>query len=1196
MSKQMMIAALCIAMACIAVAETRIWSGGNGLWHDAASWTPVGAPKVGEMVVISAGTVTLTNATPWLSGVTLATGAKLHFGNGASNVLAAAEVSLAGTVTHAYNTALTTNSLGGWNVDGRVWVVCSNLTVTGTINADYCGYTNRVGDGGGAGYGPAAGKRSTSMQRGGGGGNGGNGGNGTDAAQGDVFGSNTVPDTPGSSGGSGSSPSLSNNYGGKGGGVIRLEVAEALLLDGVLTANGGNGAGGGGGGAGGSIYIKCATIAGSGKIRANGGAAGTTDAGGGGGGRIAVHYNAVAQANLPWQPNISFAANPGRYYKSIKPRPGTLYFSDAHIYPHTGVSGSGRLVNQGVTEYQLTSLAVTNGSLFAFPVGTAVTITDNLTVSGNSAIELDNGALTVGGDARFSSGPLTGYSFESVLNLHTGAILSVGGTLTAGSGVLQVRGEPGDSGLTLSVGNNLQLESGASFYIYCGATNALVTPLTTYLSVRGDMSVASGAWFYPVSDGVSGGSALMQLRNLTLEAGGGINAVGTGFTAETVGIGRGFGGAKRSTDFNRGGGGGHGGKGGRGYTQEATRGATYGIHEAPVWPGSAGATGVSAGNYGGGGGGLVKIEATGTVTINGSILANGGNGNGGGGGGSGGAVHISCKHTAGNGTITANGGACTVSNAGAGGGGIIALTDWTTDAFSGTITALPGTVGDAGDAGFVSRLVSHELVAITVAGDPVPHGAPLPYAYGENGVWSGSVLTNTVISPADEAAGQRFVCLGWSVYDADQKLIATGDTTQAVFTAAAGMIQVWHWTNMWQLAVSSGPNGALTVDPSGWFTNGLSTTAVASPDAGYSFNQWSGDVTPQQATATSVTVLMDRPRRLQANFASHTPEAKVWAGSGAWDEAGRWSPPGMPGPHDTVMVGSGTALLTDSTTFAALAITGTAAVVFSNVTVCCDGNLLLTNSATLTIRSGETNGSDGPFGARLEVGGMMRLSSGTKFRPESHPVNGGSVAVSVGRLEVAVGAVVDADGAGYGNRGGNSVAGYGLGGGGAGGYRGGGGGYGGRGGNGTGSIGGAVYGSESAPDAPGSAGGTHDRGDRPGAGGGLIHVEAIGSITLNGSLKAAGGSGNGGGGGGSGGGIFLRCTKFIGNGTITANGGNAGESDGGGGGGGRVALWSQTRPTLLDSVTVTKGVGGTGAADGTIYWRAYKAGLMVIIR
>ncbi len=73
--------------------------------------------------------------------------------------------------------------------------------------------------------------------------------------------------------------------------------------------------------------------------------------------------------------------------------------------------------------------------------------------------------------------------------------------------------------------------------------------------------------------------------------------------------------------------------------------------------GGSGGENTRIGAGGGGGGGAILISASGTVTINGTIFANGGSGFGVGGGGSGGAIRIMATTIRGEGTITAAGGA-----------------------------------------------------------------------------------------------------------------------------------------------------------------------------------------------------------------------------------------------------------------------------------------------------------------------------------------------------------------------------------------------------------------------------------------------------------------------------------------------------------------------------------------------------------
>ncbi|XP_040971187.1 uncharacterized protein [Gossypium hirsutum] len=101
---------------------------------------------------------------------------------------------------------------------------------------------------------------------------------------GDAYSWSTL-DKPWSYGSKGGTTSKEEDYGGEGGGRIRLEVEEAIEIGGSLLANGGDGGVKGGGGSGGSIYIKAHRMTGSGWLSASGG----NGFAGGGGGRISIN-------------------------------------------------------------------------------------------------------------------------------------------------------------------------------------------------------------------------------------------------------------------------------------------------------------------------------------------------------------------------------------------------------------------------------------------------------------------------------------------------------------------------------------------------------------------------------------------------------------------------------------------------------------------------------------------------------------------------------------------------------------------------------------------------------------------------------------------------------------------------------------------------------------------------------------------
>jgi RHS repeat-associated protein/uncharacterized repeat protein (TIGR01451 family) len=164
------------------------------------------------------------------------------------------------------------------------------------------------GGGGGAGYGAGGALGSTST------------GGGTAGAAGITFGSSEFPDGGTSSdvgsggGGGGSTPLASGGWGGAGGGFLHI-TADAINIDGTITANGNSGTvgvtktgqtgGSGGGGSGGSIWLTAPQVTGLGTLSVAGGAgagSGGTAGGNGGAGRIRLDTDFFNLSNQNYNP------------------------------------------------------------------------------------------------------------------------------------------------------------------------------------------------------------------------------------------------------------------------------------------------------------------------------------------------------------------------------------------------------------------------------------------------------------------------------------------------------------------------------------------------------------------------------------------------------------------------------------------------------------------------------------------------------------------------------------------------------------------------------------------------------------------------------------------------------------------------------------------------------------------------------
>jgi hypothetical protein len=306
----------------------------------------------------------------------------------------------------------------GWvSVSNQMITVTSSATVRagGGIIADSKGY--------GVNAGPGAGKYVSTSPYGYLGGGGGHGGYGASAGTpsvaygGTTYGSVTAPLDLGSGGGTYNSANLPA---GVGGGIVRMNVTGALLVNGRVSAAGGSATGqGSGGGAGGSVWLTVGTLAGSGTISANGGA-GNGLGGGGGGGCVALNYgvNAFAGTVSAYGGGGGAWGGAGTIYtKATTQALGQMLVDNGgHSGTNTPVGFTspldlsvrgGAVVHPSVSYLVLSNLSIGSGGIL-----TCLTTQTNLdlTVLRNASIDL-GGAIAVDGKGYAAgTGPGAGLS------------------------------------------------------------------------------------------------------------------------------------------------------------------------------------------------------------------------------------------------------------------------------------------------------------------------------------------------------------------------------------------------------------------------------------------------------------------------------------------------------------------------------------------------------------------------------------------------------------------------------------------------------------------------------------------------------------------------------------------------------------------------------------------------------------------
>lgn len=671
-----------LALPCAMAKTTAATNSGD--WATATIWNN-GAPVAGDDVAINASkSVTVSTAVGNFNSFTV--NGTLTFTNWDTS-LSATTVTIASGGSVTLPPAFTTSQMSN-----RVYFICTDFTLASnaTINVDAKGWSGGTNVTGRDGSGPGGGQHCT-VNGSAGGGYGGTGGTGawgsptnggSHSAGGVVYGSKSLPLSPGSGGGGGAV------VGGAGGGLIWIEATNGnVILNGTLTANGGTGTGQYGGGSGGGIYLNCRTLAATNGTISATGAAGSGWAGGGGGGRIAIVCDPAAQ-QASTRPTMILRASGGAGGGSGGGAGGfgTIFVNEGSVVPSRWTSSCSL---SGFTNSTIPSLTVTNARV-VFEDRAAVTVSSDLTVSDGGRLDLYDADVTVNGSASIAGDNAGLYLFRGT-NLAIRPSFQVAGNLTLSSG-----------------GTNA-----AKLYVYAGTTNTGVgTNYDVSVSVGGTLGLVTNAWVYPTSNPTNGGSIKFSARNVTLAA------TNTGFMAD----GRGWGGGTNVANYSNGtngfgsggglggscgsGGGGYGGNGGHGATWNTTGagGGTYGSSNAPVDPGSGGGSGPTAAGVGGAGGGLIWIEApSGTITMMGPMTANGSTpstygSNSEGGGGSGGGIYLKCKNLVGSadGKLSAKGAVGANTYGGPGGGGRIAVWFSSTNSFLGSATASGAAAGTGG--------------------------------------------------------------------------------------------------------------------------------------------------------------------------------------------------------------------------------------------------------------------------------------------------------------------------------------------------------------------------------------------------------------------------------------------------------------------------------------------------------------------
>jgi len=343
------------------------------------------------------------------------------------------------------------------------------------------------------------------------------------------------------------------------------------------------------------------------------------------------------------------------------------------------------------------------------------------TLAGNGIISANGGA----GNGTAGGGGGGRIAITYISNLFTGQITANGGAgaMAGGAGTIYTKRNSETYGSVLIhngslSGTNTPLSSSFglptspfNLTLSGGASVFALTPLPQLSNLV--INAASTLTMRPNETNVS----LNVVRDVIIAAGGAINVDGKGF-------GRGLGTSPGATLASKGAGGGYGGAGGNSQ-YGALGGTNYGSALKPVDRGSGGGAGANAYSVGCEGGGAVQMIVGGTLSVDGSVSANGNPGlQDDSGGGAGGSIWISAGALTGNGNFSATGGGGDLFGGGGGGGGRIAIYS-PTNTFTGGFNVAGGFGANSGGVGslFISTNLFTYLISGTVtnlSGDPQP--------------------------------------------------------------------------------------------------------------------------------------------------------------------------------------------------------------------------------------------------------------------------------------------------------------------------------------------------------------------------------------------------------------------------------------------------------------------------------------------
>ncbi len=334
-----------------------------------------------------------------------------------------------------------------------------------------------------------------------------------------------------------------------------------------------------------------------------------------------------------------------------------------------------------------------------------------------------------------------------------------------------------------------------------------------------------------------------------------------------------------------------------------------------------------------------------------------------------------------------------------------------------TITILPanvtGGVGGAKDAnnilypgpvGTVSTVYgSASQLSCTIAGAPVEAGEASPnYGsfFADRQVAVPCTAPATALDPNNSSI--RYTCLGYVVSNQTAEVASGTGAIASITPVDQPLTLTWLWGNPeMAIPVEVPANATITVNGQSFETTGSCWAAddtVLSfgviPNEGYEFLFWEGDVAFGDAKANPLTFTASELRNIKPVLrAIAEPTTKTFTGgTKKWSDANSWNPAGVPTVADDVIITSGTCLVSNYAACASLTIKDSAKVQIAHkasdkleeARLLVAGDICLTNKAILTV--GAETGNDYWNGV-VDVEGDFCLYDTASFTIGAGPTN-----------------------------------------------------------------------------------------------------------------------------------------------------------------------------------------------------------------